>query len=335
MTSLFVSTLSQRYSRLASRQKFMSASYRYFETSIGSSEEKRRNPGLKAFANVECAAMIDLFQSHAKGKDHLDKCAIHKLMKSIGHKPSSKFLNDLFKVGDTNGDGVISLEEFLASADLILGEAPARIVMVVGGPGSGKGMLSRRLEEECHVVHLSSGELLRQEVESDTLLGREVADIMTRGDLVSSALIVALMQRRMRDHPGKRVLLDGFPRSLENATELVELCGKPELALHLECCDTILLERILGREDGRSDDNIHIALQRIRNYHEYHDQTMDWLRKQGIPVVNLNCSGTAEQVWDQLMALGRLMRPACQVFVPMDQNTNNAEEMPLFTTKHE
>mmetsp|Transcript_10851 Transcript_10851/g.16682 ORF Transcript_10851/g.16682 Transcript_10851/m.16682 type:complete len:332 (+) Transcript_10851:79-1074(+) len=304
---------------------------RGFETATRSSTQKLprvEKPGAKAFAAVESAAVMDLFYSHAKGKDHLNRDEIGNVLQSIGQKPTPKLLDDFFKVGDLNGDGVISLHEFLASADTLLGKAPARIVMVVGGPGSGKGMLCKRLEDECHVVHLSSGDLLRQEVQADTVLGREVADIMKRGELVSSALIVALMQRRMRDHPGKRVLLDGFPRSLENATDLVELCGKPEMALHLWCDDTVMLERILSRGEGRADDNIQTALQRIRTYHKYHNQTMDWLRDQSVPVVNLDCSGTPEQIWDQLLALGRLMRPACHLSTPTTEEDPTISLLP-------
>jgi adenylate kinase len=197
---------------------------------------------------------------------------------------------------------------------MILGGAPAGIVLIVGGPGSGKGVLSKRLVKECGVVHLSSGELLRDEVRRGTVLGNQVQDIMARGELVSSAVIVTLMRRRMRKHPGKRVLLDGFPRSLQNASDLVELCGRPELALHLGCEDTILLERILARsseENGeRDDDNIHTALKRLRTYHKYHNSTMEWLREQHVPVVNLDCSGSAENVWEQLTSIGRLMRGA-------------------------
>jgi len=54
--------------------------------------------------------------------------------------------------------------------------------------------------------------MLREEVERGTVLGKQVQEIMARGELVSSEIIVALVRRRMRDHPGKRVLLDGFPR---------------------------------------------------------------------------------------------------------------------------
>mmetsp|Transcript_42454 Transcript_42454/g.72459 ORF Transcript_42454/g.72459 Transcript_42454/m.72459 type:complete len:152 (+) Transcript_42454:3-458(+) len=124
--------------------------------------------------------------------------------------------------------------------------------------------------------------------------------------------MVALMQKQMKGHPGKRILLDGFPRSAENAMDLVTLCGRPELALHLDCDDTILIERILarGKSGMRSDDNIHTALQRIRTYHKYHQLTLDFLREEHVPIVNLDCSATPQGVWEQLCGVGRLMRKA-------------------------
>jgi adenylate kinase family enzyme len=174
--------------------------------------------------------------------------------------------------------------------------------------------------------------MLREEVEAQTPLGREVADIMSSGGLVSSAVVTALMRRRMRQHPGRRILLDGFPRSLENARDFVELCGPPELALHLDCDDCILLERILERGgksakeaeraavegrgrtvNVRADDNVHTAIQRLKNYHKHHKPTMDWLKSIKVPIVELDCSGTKEDVWQQLMAIGRLMRPAVKI----------------------
>ncbi len=190
----------------------------------------------------------------------------------------------------------------------------------MGGPGSGKGILCSKLAQECGVVHLSSGDLLRDEVKKRTPLGKEVAEIMKRGELVSSAVITALIRRRTRQFPGRRILLDGFPRSVENAHDFLTLMGKPELALHLNCDDTILMERIMkrrqqGKENGtkRSDDNFDTAIQRLRTYHKYHHSTMDWLREQHVPIVNLDCSGTPENVWNQLLAIGRLMRPAAQL----------------------
>mmetsp|Transcript_36315 Transcript_36315/g.53274 ORF Transcript_36315/g.53274 Transcript_36315/m.53274 type:complete len:149 (+) Transcript_36315:358-804(+) len=141
---------------------------------------------------------------------------------------------------------------------------------------------------------------------------------MKRGGLVSSETVMALLRRRMRLHPGKRVLLDGFPRSLENAQDFAKSCGTPELAISLECDDTILMERILNRaqkngSDGRADDNIHAALKRLRTFHKAQRPTLEWLRENHVPVISLDCSGNEDSVWQQLLAIGRLMRPATQL----------------------
>lgn len=267
--------------------------------------------------NVPREALVDLFDQYAKirgGEMSLDWHDVSDLLCSVGHRDQpADVVRKLFEAVDVNGDGLISKEEFLEESDLFLQGRPARIILVVGGPGSGKGLLSKRLVEECGVVHLSSGDLLREEVEAGTHLGRQVDETMKSGGLVSSATMVALMQKKMKGHPGKRVLLDGFPRSAQNAKDLVTLCGRPELALHLDCDDEIILiERILarGKTGTRADDNIHTALQRIRTYHTYHQLTLDFLRDQHVPIVNLDCSTTPEGVWAQLRAVGRLMRKA-------------------------
>lgn len=309
----FRSLLQTSPRRFVAPVPYLSTGRHCFQTCANSPPDKPES-GHIAFADVEYDAMVDLFHHHAGEKGHLDREGVHSLLASIGERPSPQEVQEIFRQSDLDGNGVISLQEFLACADRVfLAGAPARIVLVVGGPGSGKGALCKRLEKHCQVVHLSSGDMLREEVERNTILGKEVAEIMSRGDLVSSAVIVALVRRRMRHHPGKRVLLDGFPRSLQNAHDMVELCGKPELALHLECDDTVMLERILNRKENRADDNFETALQRLRTYHKSHHTTMDWLKQQGVPVVNLDCSGTKEHVWDQLLAIGRLMRPACTV----------------------
>ena len=135
---------------------------------------------------------------------------------------------------------------------------------------------------------------------------------MRQGELVPSETVVALLRRRMRTYPGRRLLLDGFPRSRQNAEDFAALCGKPELALHLTCPDSVMVERILKRADeqGRADDNYETALARIRTYHESGEPTLEWLRQQHVPIVEVDCSGTPGDAWEQLLAVGRLMRPA-------------------------
>lgn len=82
----------------------------------------------------------------------------------------------------------------------------------------------------------------------------------------------------------------------------MKLCGKPELALHMECDDTILMERIMerGKHSDRADDNFQTALQRLRTYHKFHRSTIQFLREQHVPIVELDCSvapdlGTSRQ----------------------------------------
>jgi len=277
--------------------------------------KNKNEPNKERLDQQACLDLFEQFAVERGGERTLDCENIRELLVGIGEEPKEETIRQLFEVADADHNGFIDVQEFLEHADTFMGGNPARIILIVGGPGSGKGMLSKRLEAECNVVHLSSGDLLRSEVERGTALGRQVRDIMSRGELVSSAIMVALMKKRMRDHPGKRVLLDGFPRSVENAEDLRKLCGRPELALHLTCDDTYLMERIMGRgasAEGvrREDDNFQTAIHRLRTYHKFHNPQIDWLREQHVPIVNLDCSGSAESVWQQLVAIGRLMRPA-------------------------
>ena len=97
---------------------------------------------------------------------------------------------------------------------------------------------------------------------------------------------------------------------------------------HLECDDTILMERILSRagEGGnRTDDNVHTALKRLRTYHKYHNSTMEWLKEQHVPVINLDCSGDPESVWNQLVVIGRLMRPVTKISETQEQAVVSAK----------
>jgi len=319
----------------------------------------QQQPGSIAFGECEISALSDLFFQFAKTDNLVDSDGpylnlkrVKLLLESVGERPDESTLETLFDEINVSKDGKLRLHCFLNASDRILGKSPARIVLVVGGPGSGKGALCERLVKECGIIHLSCGEMLREEVEANTPLGREVEEIMERGELVSSATVTALMRRRMRSFPGRRVLLDGFPRSLENARDFVKLCGPPELALHLDCEDTVLLERILARggmtareaklaqEENkgeveatavRADDNVHTAIQRLKNYHKHHQSTMDWLKKIKVPIVEIDCSGSKEEVWQQLMAIGRLMRPA--VKLPSAAAPTSSTTTPCATAK--
>jgi len=269
--------------------------------------------GGRAFLPQEMMAVVDLFHTHASrvdGEEVLDPAQLKALLGAIGERPSDAELARLFELADLDSNGTIDLSEFLAAADQVLGGSPARYVLVVGGPGSGKGVLCERLVRECGVGHVSCGELLRDEVRADTPLGRDCDAIMRRGGLVPSVVITTLLRRRTRAFGGRRLLLDGFPRSPQNALDFERECGKPELALQLTCADDVMLERILGRGQGRADDNEATARQRIATFHEQGEPIAAWLRSARVPIIELDASQPKEEVWAQLLAVGRLMRGA-------------------------
>ena len=135
---------------------------------------------------------------------------------------------------------------------------------------------------------------------------------MASGALVPSATITTLLKRRMREFPGRRLLLDGFPRSRQNAQDFAETCGQPELAVSLVCPEEVMVERILKRAaiEGRADDNPETARARIAVFKQQGGPTLQWLRDSGVPIIALDASGTPDHVWEQLLAVGRLMHSA-------------------------
>ncbi len=139
------------------------------------------------------------------------------------------------------------------------------VVFVVGGPGSGKGTMCEVAELQLGWSHLSTGDLLRAELESDSSRAETIEKHITAGELVPNEIMVTLLKDEMEQitrTTGKRnFLLDGFPRSLENMEGWFEVFGKDsELPgmLYFDCPFAVLEKRIMGRAkySGRSDDNL-------------------------------------------------------------------------------
>ena len=139
------------------------------------------------------------------------------------------------------------------------------MVFVIGGPGCGKGTICELAELQLGWTHLSTGELIRAEIEAGGPRAAEIEATLTAGQLVSNEIVVTLLKNAMewatRTTGRNNFLLDGFPRSLNNMEGWYDVYGRdaqlPKM-LYLECPYEILEQRILGRAKytGRSDDNI-------------------------------------------------------------------------------
>ena len=127
--------------------------------------------GKRGSSSMGQEAILDLIHTYGKIRDgtlSLDWHDVQDMLIGIGEKPTDAVVKKLFEVADLDGNGIITTDEFLSHHETFLFGRPARIILIVGGPGSGKGVLSERLAEECGVVHLSSGKLLRDEIEQKT-----------------------------------------------------------------------------------------------------------------------------------------------------------------------
>jgi adenylate kinase len=130
--------------------------------------------------------------------------------------------------------------------------APTLDVVLLGPVGAGKGTQARRLARIYHLLHLSSGDLLRDEVRHGTPLGKEAETYMANGDLVPDELVVAMVLQRMRAPDGHAgALLDGFPRTLVQAEALdralAEGGRRLTRALYLSVPEKVLLDRLAHR----------------------------------------------------------------------------------------
>lgn len=148
-------------------------------------------------------------------------------------------------------------------------------VLLIGPPGSGKGTQGERLAAELGLAHISSGDLLRAEVEARTPIGRMVEAIMRAGDLVPDIVILALLLRPVIEAAdGAGYLLDGFPRSVEQAEMVRHSVAQagvgPDAVVYLDAPREELVRRILARaeREGRADDNPETVRARLKVFDE-------------------------------------------------------------------
>lgn len=224
----------------------------------------------------------------------------------------------IMKMADQSGNDSVDLTEFVQYVTKHTSQSwrltnGFRVILVFGGPGSGKGVLCDHLATLGDIQHFSSGDILRQEVALQTPLGKTIESTLAQGKLVSSTTMIALLKKQMAKFPGSILALDGFPRSLENYQILDAVCGPPEMAIHIDVPKETMMERILqrGKDSGRSDDNEETAKERIATYEQVTLPTLDLLMNQAakedeksnnkIPVYTLDGTKGPQDVWQQLL----------------------------------
>jgi adenylate kinase len=148
-------------------------------------------------------------------------------------------------------------------------------IVLFGPPGSGKGTQSEKIIEKYQLVHISTGDLLREEVAAGTELGLKAKAIMDKGELVSDDIVIGMIRKKVEgNQSGSGFIFDGFPRTVEQARELRQVLAdyneEVTVMISLDVPREELVKRLLkrGKETGRSDDNMETINNRIDVYNK-------------------------------------------------------------------
>jgi adenylate kinase len=180
-------------------------------------------------------------------------------------------------------------------------------IILFGPPGSGKGTQSEKIVEKFGLLHLSTGNLLRQEITDKTPLGMEAKNLMDKGQLVPDEVVIAMVDSYMDKHPdAKGFLFDGFPRTAPQAEALDKLLTLKKTSickvLALEVSEEELINRLLkrGQTSGRSDDtNEEVIRNRYTIYKKDTEPVAEHYRQEG-KLQLIKGEGTVEEIFNAL-----------------------------------
>lgn len=185
-------------------------------------------------------------------------------------------------------------------------------LVLIGCPGAGKGTQAKKLSKHFNIAHISTGDLLREQIQLKTDLGNKITDIMNSGGLVSDDIVTALLSERIkRDDCKNGFILDGYPRNVSQADGLYDVVGKIDKVVLINVSDDIIIERMVGRRscpecsqmyhikynppknDGicdvcgskliqRKDDNEETVKNRLSVYHDTTSPIINYYNDKGI-----------------------------------------------------
>ncbi|HYE53408.1 MAG TPA: adenylate kinase [Chitinophagaceae bacterium] len=179
-------------------------------------------------------------------------------------------------------------------------------LILFGPPGSGKGTQSEKLIEKYGLIHLSTGNLLREEIANKTELGMAAKSFMDKGQLVPDEVVLGMIACCLDNNVhANGFLFDGFPRTVaqsEGLDAMLEQRGSSiNLVLALEVSKEELVSRLVNRglTSGRSDDNEDVIRARIQEYENKTAAVADHYDKAG-KVVHIKGEGSVDEIFDQL-----------------------------------
>ncbi len=164
-----------------------------------------------------------------------------------------------------------------------------KYLIIFGPPGAGKGTQSKLIAERYNYKHISTGQLLRQEIEKGTELGKIIRSIIGKGEFVNDSLVLEIVKKEVcvENTNFEGFILDGFPRNIDQAIafdKMLESYGKKiDIVLSLEITESIIIKRIQHRAniEGRLDDaDFDTVQKRIVTYHKVTEPLITYYKSQ-------------------------------------------------------
>ncbi|MDR0230645.1 MAG: adenylate kinase [Dysgonamonadaceae bacterium] len=179
-------------------------------------------------------------------------------------------------------------------------------IVIFGAPGSGKGTQSDLIIKKYGLHHISTGDILREEIANQSELGIIAERFISKGQLVPDELIIRMLAEILDKAPTEKgFIFDGFPRTLEQGEALDKLLKEKGTcilaALNLEVEESELIERILkrGALSGRKDDNLETAHARLKVYYSQTEPLKEFYKKQG-KKINIKGTGNIEDIFERI-----------------------------------
>ncbi len=183
-------------------------------------------------------------------------------------------------------------------------------IVIFGAPGAGKGTQSDKLIEKYGLGHISTGDVLRNEIKNGTELGQTAKGYIDNGQLIPDDLMVTILASVYdgfgKEHAG--VIFDGFPRTIPQADALKKMLAERghqiDAMIELSVPEDELMARLLnrGKLTGRSDDNEETIKKRLDVYHSQTAPLIDWYENEGIHH-HVEGLGTVDEIFDRICAV--------------------------------
>jgi len=188
-------------------------------------------------------------------------------------------------------------------------------IILIGPPGAGKGTQAKMISEKLQLIHISTGDLIREEQANNTKIGKLATQLIDKGNFLPDNIVIEMVKQKIIDNPkANGFVFDGFPRTVDQAKSLDEFLNYRKTPINkvviLEVSDEVIKKRIAERaaSQNRADDKPEIVQDRINIYNKqtvpvvnYYKNGYIFAANRGIE--NIQASKTKEEVFAELESL--------------------------------